>query len=353
MSYTSLALVHNNVSALLDPDILGSVSSTVFSLFFRHFAESAPSPNNALYMNGTFALQPRGEVVPHDLGATLSSPPILLQSKTQTPRINSIATTTVSTLVEIIAFNKVPTILSLCMLGILFAITTILLATHKRLFSDLPRDVHTLGSVLGFVYGSERLLRSTTDNVFKHRYKNSDDQVHGMHTEKVSAQSEDLETKVKMGWFNSAGKRRWGIEIVDPRQTHDAMVMAGGLRHESETSIDFQLPIHGERESFSVPVNESLRQRSFSTGVRDRSASIRRAGTRSSNTEEGMKKMGSAKREDDIGRLHGVGMEGGLERKPSLAFSFDTVAVREQELKKAPSPAPAGDTRWYDSVYVP
>lgn len=196
-------------------------------------------------------------------------------------------------------------------------------------------------------------MRSTTDNVFKHRYKNSDDQVHGMHTEKVSAQSEDLETKVKMGWFNSAGKRRWGIEIVDPRQTHDAMVMAGGLRHESETSIDFQLPIHGERESFSVPVNESLRQRSFSTGVRDRSASIRRAGTRSSNTEEGMKKMGSAKREDDIGRLHGVGMEGGLERKPSLAFSFDTVAVREQELKKAPSPAPAGDTRWYDSVYVP
>jgi len=349
MSYTSLALAHNNISALLDPNILGNVSSTVFSLFFKHFALAAPLPNRALYMNGTFGLQPRGEQIPHDLGATLSSPAVFLQSKPQPPRMTSIATATVSTLVELIIFNKVSVILSFCILGILFTITTVLLAVHKNLYSKLPRDVDTIGSILGFVYGSERLLSSTTETIYKHKHKNSDEQVYTASTEKASALSINSETKAKMGWFNSGGKRRWGIEIVDPRRTQDETIMSGGLHHGSDSSFDFQLPIHGERDSFSVPMNESLRQRSYSTGVRDRSSSIRRAASRASNMEEGNGRIESMRGDDNVGRLYGAGREGGLQRGPSLAFSFDTL-VREPEPKKAPSPAPAGPSRWYDSL---
>lgn len=352
MSYTALALAHNNVSALLDPNLLGNVSSAVFSLFFKNFAQDTPSPNRALYMNGTFALQPRGELIPHDLGATLTSPSILLQSKQQSPHLAPSVTATVSTLVEIIAFNKAPTILSLCILSILFTIATILLALHKQFFSTLPRDVNTLGSVLGFVYGSERLLQSTTNTIYKHKHKNSDEQIYTMRSEKAVTQSVDLAPKVKMGWFNSLGKRRWGIEIVDPRRTEHEIATTGGSHHESEASFDFQLPIHGERERghSSGSMNESLRQRSFSTGVRDRSASIRRAASRASHMEEGLGRRDSTRRDDTVGKLDDSGKKRGLQREPSLALSFDTVAFREQELRKAPSPAPVGSTRWYDSL---
>jgi len=96
-------------------------------------------------------------------------------------------------------FNKVSVFISLAILGILLATTSFLAGWRQYYLKLLPRDVDTLGSVLGFVYASERLLNraAESNNIF-------------------SEKGEDGEM-TKMGWFNAGGRRRWGIEIVDHR----------------------------------------------------------------------------------------------------------------------------------------
>jgi len=56
--------------------------------------------------------------------------------------------------------------------------------------------VDALGSVLGFVYGSEKLLALV---------KRQDD---------VGSSREGGAELAKMGWFETAGQMRWGVEIV-------------------------------------------------------------------------------------------------------------------------------------------
>jgi hypothetical protein len=86
----------------------------------------------------------------------------------------------------------VPTavILSLSILAFLILTTIALLLARKRYLSRLPRDASTLGSQLGFVFASERLLAASgdIDNLKRER--------------------------VKMGWFEIGGKRRWCIELL-------------------------------------------------------------------------------------------------------------------------------------------
>lgn len=55
---------------------------------------------------------------------------------------------------------------------------------------------HTLGSVLGFVYRNEKLLRPATDID---------------NTNRNNAKSE----MVSMGWFDTNGQRSFGVELVD------------------------------------------------------------------------------------------------------------------------------------------
>ena len=229
MSYSALALTRNNNSALLDPKILASVSSAVFSTFFKHFVQAPVSSNNAFYMKGAWGLQPQNEALPLDLGPIIAPrSQMYLQSSYQPSKTTRTTEGVVFTVVEQLSFNLTAVIMSLSILGFLLVTTLVVVWSHTKYLSKLPRDVDTLGNVLGFVYGSERLLRIASE-------------------EEVSLdEKQQTEGMVKMGWFNASGKRRWGIEIMDQRD--DALhVMSGAVETEREVSMD--LPIHGLRET--------------------------------------------------------------------------------------------------------
>lgn len=198
MSYTSLALAGNNRSALLDHNTLGNISSAVFSLFFKNFVQSNVRPNDALFMNGTWGLQPRGEVIPSNLGPTLSSnSTAFLQDSFPSSNTKPISQAIISTEILKLEMNPAVVIICLCISSLLAVFTIVIMVIHRRYLSALPRNVETLGSVLGFLYGSERLLKVANDSV-----GSCDKSAHG--------------EMVQIGWFDAGGKRRWGIEIVRP-----------------------------------------------------------------------------------------------------------------------------------------
>jgi hypothetical protein len=87
-----------------------------------------------------------------------------------------------------LSFIPTSTILSLSILSFLLLTTISILLSWQRYLKPLPRDVSTLGSQLGFVYASEKLLEISGDMEGK---------------------------RVKMGWFEIAGKRKWCVEIVE------------------------------------------------------------------------------------------------------------------------------------------
>lgn len=95
--------------------------------------------------------------------------------------------------VEQLDLSPAAVILCLSILCFLMLTTVVLLGWHRRYLRLLPRDVDTLGSVLGFVYASEKLLDLSG------------------HVRKGGKEGE----VVSMGWFESGGKRRWGVEVVD------------------------------------------------------------------------------------------------------------------------------------------
>ncbi|KAH7399809.1 hypothetical protein BKA64DRAFT_722635 [Cadophora sp. MPI-SDFR-AT-0126] len=198
MSYVSLSLAQNNPSLLLDPMKLGNISSTVFSMFFKHFVHSDVRSNGGMYMNGTWVLQPRGAVPPSDLGPTRDSmSKVYLQDTLLPSGLEPITNAIVTTRIEQLDLSPAAVILCLSILCFLLLTTVVVLGWHRQYLRLLPRDVDTLGSVLGFVYASDRLLKSSG------------------HSAKRAQRGE----MVSMGWFESGGKRRWGVEIID--QTDD------------------------------------------------------------------------------------------------------------------------------------
>lgn len=107
-------------------------------------------------------------------------------------------------------FNRSAVILSLTSLAFLIATSLFIAAYNKHHTRPLPRNVDTLGSILGFIYSSDRLLHSTSRKQIPSR--------------------DDQDRKVKMGWFNSNGRRRWGIEIVAEREEQVAQMLRGEER---------------------------------------------------------------------------------------------------------------------------
>ena len=198
MSYTSLALSGNNKSALLDPATLGNVSSSVFSLFFKNFAQAKVSANRALFMDGAWGLQPVGTTVPLDLGPVMdSNPTIMLQNSVPPSKTNTSTEGLLSIKVENLDMNHTVAIICLCILSIFIVTIVVIMAYRKQYLRDLPRDVDTVGSVLGLVYGSERFLKIADDSAGK--------------------AGQDAEKKLlKIGWFDVGQTRRWGIEVVLP-----------------------------------------------------------------------------------------------------------------------------------------
>jgi hypothetical protein len=241
MSYTSLALANKNSSSLLNHTTLANISSTVFSTFFKHFVQTPVTSSNGLYMNGSWGMQPHGAAIPGTL---------LSKRANATNTVEAV----ISTPVMKLAFCPTAVFISLSILGILIAATVFIAAIHKKYLKVLPRDIDTLGSVLGFVYSSERLLHSAA------------------YLDPSSNTKPNPHEKVRMGWFNGGGKRRWGIEIIDERkrekrlpeipasedvnicrlatstsgrasnsrsyETQRRMSMRGRGRRESETSLD-------------------------------------------------------------------------------------------------------------------
>jgi hypothetical protein len=198
MSYTSLALSRYNKSALLDPATLGNVSSIVFSIFFKNFVQTKVSENNGLFIDGAWGLQPLGATVPPDLGPIVDSNPTMrLQDSLQPSRTDSSVEALLSMRAENLDINHTAAIICLCILSIFIVAIVLIMVCRKRYLQDLPRDMDTIGSVLGLVYGSDRLLKVASESVDK---------------TKQSAQRKML----KMGWFEVGQKRRWGIEVVDP-----------------------------------------------------------------------------------------------------------------------------------------
>ncbi|KUJ17961.1 uncharacterized protein LY89DRAFT_781079 [Mollisia scopiformis] len=197
MSYVSLSLANNTASPLLDPNTLGNISSTVFSMFFKHFVHSNVTTNAGMYMNGSWGLQPRGAVIPSDLGPTISSlSKAYLQDNFTASNTPPTITTTISTRIQQLDLSPVAVFLCISILCFLMLTTAIVLGWHRKYLRLLPRDVDTLGSILGFVYASERLLAKSND--------------------KTALETDAGNTEmVRMGWFESRGKRRWGVEIVD------------------------------------------------------------------------------------------------------------------------------------------
>lgn len=198
MSYTSLALSGHNKSVLLDPATLGNVSSTVFSIFFKNFVQTKVSANGALFMDGAWGLQPLGATVPSDLGLIVdSNPPMSLQNSLPRSNANSSSAALLITKVENLDINHAAAIICLCILSIFIVAIVVIMVYRGYYLQDLPRDVDTVGSVLGLVYGSDRLLKLVAEDAGN--------------TEQ-SVQRKML----KLGWFEVGQKRRWGVEVVYP-----------------------------------------------------------------------------------------------------------------------------------------
>jgi hypothetical protein len=81
-------------------------------------------------------------------------------------------------------------ILNLSILAFLILTTITLIFSRTKYLNRVPRDTSTLGSQLGFVFASERLLDASGDI----------DNLKGK--------------RIKMGWFEIGGKRRWCIELL-------------------------------------------------------------------------------------------------------------------------------------------
>lgn len=198
MSYTARSLV-NNDDDLHNPEMLASISSTVFSMFFKHFVQAGSGgQRNGMYMDGSWGLQPRGVVLPSDLGPVLGSS-TYLQNSSVPSNTSATGNGVITTQIEQLDLNPAAVILSLAILCFLLLTTIVVLGWHRQHLRLLPRDVDTVGSVLGFVYASEKLLAL------------------------AGQQGEEKGSMVmaRMGWFESGGKKRWGVEIVDEVSSYE------------------------------------------------------------------------------------------------------------------------------------
>lgn len=204
MSYAALSLASRDVEALLDPSTLESLSNRVFSTFFQHFVAE-----NITLDSGSYGFQPLNATVPWDLTPILDpgneTKAWSYQDKNTSLVTNKTATAILHT--EIEQLNMAPTAVILCivMLSLLTATTVLLQTRYRDCFKALPRDVDTLASVLGFVYGSPKLLKWVGENREK-------SEAYGQAQENKDSKDSKDKTMTRMGWFDGS---RWGIEIID------------------------------------------------------------------------------------------------------------------------------------------
>lgn len=204
MSFAALSLASRDVEALLDPYTLQSLSSRVFSTFFQHFVTE-----NITLDSGSYGFQPLNTTLPWDLNPILDpeggGKAWSYQDQNTSLVTNKTAAAILHTEIEQLNMSPAAVILCIVMLSLLAATTVLLQTRYRDCFKALPRDVDTLASVLGFVYGSPKLLRWVGENREK---SEAYGQAQG------NQDSKDSKDRIitRMGWFDGS---RWGIEIVD------------------------------------------------------------------------------------------------------------------------------------------
>jgi hypothetical protein len=197
MSYSMLALANNDKEALLDPKTFVETANTVFGIFFKHYVS-----NNVTMAEGGPAYQRIGAALPADLGPPVRTGAGYNQSLSDTPATTIKAK--LQTPVDRLVMSPTAVFLCLAILALLCLITVVIYAVYHQRFRALPRDVDTLASVLGFVYGSERLLHW----VHERQHRGS--------VGEVNTLSEDEKTlKARLGPFATNSKERWGVELTN------------------------------------------------------------------------------------------------------------------------------------------
>lgn len=208
MSYSMLALVNNSKEALFDFPTYAKHANTVVGTFFKHFASL-----NVTSERGGNAFQPIGHTFPWDFGPVSSNATV--QAEFDNARKFASTTSksgdaTLHLLVEALVMSPTAIWLCIALLAFLALSTIVLYSFDRSRFKSLPRDVDTLGSVLAYVYGSERLLEWARENV------DLTPRDQGWKGWIPRGHRQDHELKAKMGPFlGRDDEQRWGIEITD------------------------------------------------------------------------------------------------------------------------------------------
>jgi hypothetical protein len=131
MSYSALALLNNDVDALLDTKTLYQTSNYVFATFFQHFVASDITANS-----GSYGFQPLGATLPSNLGPILGSTgPLLASYQDHNDTIKLSSTVNAELSVRIKQLHMSPTAVYICLSILTFlAVTTILVYTAPPVF---------------------------------------------------------------------------------------------------------------------------------------------------------------------------------------------------------------------------
>lgn len=160
MSYYMLSLVNNDKSALLNATTLMETANIAFGVFFKHYpSENVNKTDGFNKTDGSFAFHPIGAALPSTLGVTSS---LNAESKgynnSQAVNLDRMTPILVHVPVDTLVMSPIAVFICLAVLAFLAITTVVIFAVYSNTFRELPRGVDTLASVLGFVYGSEKLL---------------------------------------------------------------------------------------------------------------------------------------------------------------------------------------------------
>ncbi|TID13390.1 hypothetical protein E6O75_ATG11306 [Venturia nashicola] len=197
MSYSMLSLVNNDKYALLNATTLMEKANIAFGVFFKHYASG-----NVTKTGGSFAFQPIGAALPSTLGAPSSfNTGGRYYNNSQTVDLDRTVPIFVHVPIDTLVMSPIAVFICLAVLAFLAVTTVVIFAFYSNRFKQLPRDVDTLASVLGFVHGSERLLEWAREK--KESGNWNDNGIGG-------------QLMARLGHFENAdGVKRWGVEIVE------------------------------------------------------------------------------------------------------------------------------------------
>lgn len=198
MSYAMFCLVKEDPLALLDAGTMKSAAQNTFTTFFQHFVSSKVSLET-----DNWAYQPINSTLPqclwHYNGSTCKDPvtwPISQTNRTTTAKI--------STEIQLLQTNTVAVWLSVAILIWLIITTVVIAAWQRNYLKTLKGDVAYVADTLALVAGSDNLLKVLQE---RRDGKNVDNNA----------------IRTRLGWFKGRdGQSRWGIEVVDYKDSGDA-----------------------------------------------------------------------------------------------------------------------------------